>query len=119
MEVRRPYIGESRNMESKVIIHFVNENKDIEINIKQPNLSELVHSIISEHLEVSEENLEIKTQNESFDKEGFKEILIETHDEFREEIDNFYENIKKEISTYYEDEELSNFIIESIKKSNK
>ena len=103
-------------MENKINISFIKEEKSIEIDIQQPDLSNLVHKIIAEHLLVSETNIEISTDNDNFDKEEFLQMLIEVHQDFCEEIDKFYKNIDKEIRTYYEDEELSKHIIEKIKE---
>lgn len=101
-------------MENKINILFVKENINIQIDIQQPDLANLIHKIVAEHLLVSKENIEIFSDNSSFDKEEFLELLIEVHEDFCEEIDMFYENIDKEICTYYKDEELSKHIIEKI-----
>lgn len=102
-------------MENKINILFIKENINIQINIQQPDLANLIHKIVAEHLLVSKENIEIFTEHSSFDKEEFLELLIEVHEDFCEEIDKFYENIDKEICTYYKDEELSKHIIEKFK----
>lgn len=83
-------------MENKINISFIKEEKNIEIDIQQPDLSNLVHKIIAEHLLVSETNIEISTDNDNFDKEEFLQMLIEVHQDFCEEIDKFYKNIDKE-----------------------
>ena len=84
-------------MENKINISFIKEEKNIEIDIQQPDLSNLVHKIIAEHLLVSETNIKISTDNDNFDKEEFLQMLIEVHQDFCEEIDKFYENIDKEM----------------------
>ena len=66
-------------MENKINISFIKEEKNIEIDIQQPDLSNLVHKIIAEHLLVSETNIEISTDNDNFDKEEFLQMLIEVH----------------------------------------
>ena len=102
-------------MENEIRILFKKENICIHIDIQQPDLANLVHRIVGDHLVVSKENIDISTENSNFDKEEFLEMLIEVYEDFCEEIDKFYENINKEISTYYEDEELSRHIIDKIK----
>ena len=66
-------------MENKINISFIKEEKNIEIDIQQPDLSNLVHKIIAEHLLVSETNIKISTDNDNFDKEEFLQMLIEVH----------------------------------------
>lgn len=105
-------------MENKIAILFKKENKTIELDIKQPDLANLVQTIISEHLLVSKNNLEISSNENNFDKEEFLDLLIEVHGEFSDEINKFYENIQKEICTYYKDEKLSETIINKIKNNN-
>ena len=73
-------------MENKINISFIKEEKNIEIDIQQPDLSNLVHKIIAEHLLVSETNIKISTDNDNFDKEEFLQMLIEVHQDFCEEI---------------------------------
>ena len=73
--------------------------------------------IVAEHLLVTKENMEITTENQEFDKEEFMNMLIEVHEEFNEEVDNFFDNIQSEINTYYSDEELSMEIIKRIKEN--
>lgn len=104
-------------MENKILIKFLQEKKQLEIDISQPDLSALIHMIVSEHLLVNKENIEIETNNKCFDKEEFRDVIIEVHEEFSEEIEEFFENIKKEIRTYYEDDELSEEVIKRIKES--
>lgn len=103
-------------MENKVILNFKKEDVNIEINIQQPDLANLVHRIIAEHLTVTKDNVEISSDEENFDKEEFLELLIEVHSDFCKVIDKFYENIDNEICTYYKDEELSKHIIGKIKE---
>lgn len=100
---------------NKIEIIFQTEKTVIPINIQQPDLAGLVHKIVAEHLNVSKENVKIKTENKSFDTEEFLGLLIDVHEEFCEEIEKFYKNIDTEISTYYEDEKLSEYIINEIK----
>lgn len=102
-------------MGNELIIRFKEENREIVVNILQPDLAQLIHAIVAEHLDVSKENIEINTANNEFDKEEFLDILISVHEEFSQEIDIFYDNIKKDINTYYSYEDLGSFIIDKIK----
>ena len=115
MVEKQQYIGELKNMENRVELRFHKEGKLIELDIQQPDLANLIHRIIADHLTVSKENVEITTNNDKFDAEEFLELLIDVHEEFSEEIDKFYENINTEICTYYNDAELSEYIINEIK----
>lgn len=103
-------------MENKLEIKFLDEKNDFQLDILQPDLAQLIHFLIENNISVTKENMKIKTENEGFDSEEFLEILVSVHDEFKNEIDKFYENIENEISTYYpEAEDLSNEIIEKLK----
>lgn len=103
-------------MENDIKIIFQKENKDIILNILQPDLAKVIHKIVSEHLIVSKENVVLETENTKFDKEEFLDILVNVYDEFSEEIDKFFKNIQEEFKTYYEEEELSEEIIRRIKR---
>lgn len=109
------FIGELKNMENKLVIKFIGEGKEVDLDIDQPDLANLIHMVVAEHLSVTEDNVEIITENIEFDKEEFLNMLIEVHEEFNKEIDTFFENIQSEINTYYSDEELSLEIIKRIK----
>lgn len=102
-------------MENNLEIFFIKENETITINIEQPDLSGLIHKIVAKNLCVTRENVEIKTENDNFDKEEFLSILVEVHEEFSKEIELFYSNIQKEIKTYYKHDELSEAVISYIK----
>jgi hypothetical protein len=52
--------------------------------MQQPDLANLVHRIIAEHLVVSTDNIEISSDESQFDKEEFLELLVEVHKEFCE-----------------------------------
>ena len=102
-------------MENEIEIIFQKENMSIILDIQQPDLAKLVHEIVAKHLFVSKDNIEIRTDNTTFDKEEFVELLVDVHEEFCEEVDSFYKNITQEINTYYKDEKLSSYIIERVK----
>ena len=98
-------------MENNIKIIFQNEDREILLNILQPDLAQVIHIIVSENLVVSKENELIESDNQEFDKDEFLDILVTVYDEFSEEISKFFVNIKEEIKTYYESEELSDEII--------
>lgn len=102
-------------MENNIKIIFHNEEREILLNILQPDLAQVIHIIVSENLVVSKENVLIESDNQEFDKDEFLDILVTVYDEFSEEISKFFVNIKEEIKTYYESEELSEEIIKRIK----
>lgn len=108
-------------MENKVLVSFLKENDCFELDINQPDLSGLIHLILKKHIVVTADNISVTCDDEDdFDCELFKDMLIEVHDEFSAEIDTFYKNIKIDISTYYNDEKLSEQIIsELLKEENK
>ena len=105
-------------MENKIKMAFIKENKEIEIDIANPDLAKLIHTIVAEELKMSRENIEISTDVENFDTEELLDILLGVHEEFCEEIDTFYANIKMDIKTYYDDEILGEEIIRRIKEKN-
>ena len=117
MVERLLFIGELKNMENKLVVKFIGEDKEVDLDIDQPDLANLIHLIVAEHLLVTKDNVEISTENTEFDKEEFLNMLIEVHEEFNKEIDTFFENIQNEINTYYSDEELSMEIIKRIKEN--
>ena len=102
-------------MENNIKIIFQNEDREILLNILQPDLAQVIHIIVSENLVVSKENVLIESDNQEFDKDEFLDILVTVYDEFSEEISKFFVNIKEELKTYYESEELSEEIIKRIK----
>lgn len=105
-------------MENKLIIIFKKEQKEIELDITNPDFANLIHMIVAEKLEMTKENVEISTDAENFDVDELLDILVCVHGEFCEEIETFYSNIKKDMSTYYDDEALGEKIIQRIKEEN-
>ena len=85
----------------------------------QPDLAKLIHEIVAYNLHVTKENIDISTENKEFDKDEFLDILINVHEEFMLEIEQFYQNIQQDISTYYSDEELSKIIIQKLREDEK
>lgn len=105
-------------MENKIKIVFKKENKEIMLDIANPDFAELIHRIVAEELKMTKENVEITTGVKDFDAEELLDILICVHEEFCEEIETFYTNIKTDIKTYYDDEILGEEIIKRIKENN-
>lgn len=105
-------------MENKLNIVFKRENKEITLDIANPDFAELVHKIVAEDLKMTKDNVEISTEVENFDKDELLDILVGVHEEFCEEIETFYTNIKSDIKTYYDDETLGEEIIKRIKEEN-
>lgn len=105
-------------MDNKIKIIFKKEEKEIDLDITNPDLAMLVHAVITEKLEMTKENVDITTKIENFDTDELLDIFICAHEEFCDEIEKFYTNIKKEIKTYYDDDELSEVIINKIRQDN-
>jgi hypothetical protein len=106
-------------MENELIIKFIEEEKDISLNIMQPDLAKLIHSIVVDELYVTKDNIKITTDSPDFDTEEFRDIFLSVHEEFVEEIETFYKNIQNDISTYYSNSDLSETIINKIKDQDK
>lgn len=106
-------------MENNNILEFkfIKENSSLKIDLNSPNFSDFVRQIISENLEVSDENIELEFDKENIDVdiEQIKKIIIEIHSKYESEIKQFYSNIKEDIKTYYDDnEKISKAIISEI-----
>ena len=69
-------------MENNIKIIFQNEDREILLNILQPDLAQVIHIIVSENLVVSKENVLIESDNQEFDKDEFLDILVTVYDEF-------------------------------------
>ena len=88
-------------MEEKKIHVIINKN-DIELESNNPNLKKLVNAIIEQDSDFDFNNIEIKIDDDSFDKESFKEILLNSIMEFKKNlklIDLKKEEIEKNINT--------------------
>ena len=114
---------ESKSMESNIaIFSFIKENQQLELELDAPNFSEFVKKIIINNYEVSDDNISVelkKSDNENIDLETLKSIVIEVHQGYSEEINQFYENVDKELQTYYFDaDELIKVVKEYIQTTN-
>lgn len=105
-------------MDNKIKIIFKKEEREIDLDITNPDLAMLVHAVITEQLEMTKENVDITTKIDNFDTEELLDIFVCAHEEFCDEIEKFYTNIKKEVKTYYDDDELSEVIINKIRQDN-
>ena len=104
-------------MENRIVVKFRNEDIELTIDYDEPDFTFFIQTVIRNHLNVSAENISIECNIDDFDCNEFKEILIEVHNEFKGEIDQFFQNIRSEIRTYYDSESLSEYIIDYIKKN--
>lgn len=104
-------------MENRIVVKFHNEDIELTIDYDEPDFTFFIQTVIRNHLNVSAENINIECNIDDFDCNEFKEILIEVHNEFKGEIDQFFQNIRSEIRTYYDSESLSEYIIDYIKKN--
>lgn len=112
---------EFKNMENNIAkFKFKKENKELELELDTPNFSNFVRELITNNYEVTSENIEILlegNENNEIDINELKNIIIEIHGQYSDEILKFYENTKNEINTYYSDdtkiiEELHTYIEE-------
>lgn len=99
---------ECKNMENNIVIFkFLKEHEELALNLDSPNFSDFVKNIINKNYVVSEENISIYTHNDdkNIDIDSLKCIVIEVHEKYMKDLDEFYKNIETEISTYYDDED--------------
>lgn len=73
-------------MEEKKIKVIINK-KTIELESNNPDLKALIDLILSQNDDYDFNNIEIKAEDEKFDKQGFKEILIESISEFKNKLE--------------------------------
>lgn len=72
-------------MEEKKIKVVIN-NETIELESNNPDLKSLINLILKQKENFNFDTIEIKTDDDKFDKDGFKEILIESINEFKNKI---------------------------------
>lgn len=90
------------------IVFKIKEREDISINSDNPDLSKIIDNVIVVE-DIDIEDLEIKTEIENFDIEGFKEIITTTIKEIREMIEVNNENLKKYTESLKFDESVSDY----------
>lgn len=72
-------------MEEKKIKVVIN-SETIELESSNPDLKSLINLILSQEENFNFDTIEIKTDDDKFDKDSFKEILIESINEFKNKI---------------------------------
>ncbi len=72
-------------MEEKRIKVVIN-NEMIELESNNPDLKSLINLILKQEENFNFDTIEVKTDDDKFDKESFKEILIESINEFKNKI---------------------------------
>ena len=72
-------------MEEKKIKVVIN-SETIELESNNPDLKSLINLILRQEKNFNFDTIEIKTDDDKFDKYGFKEILIESINEFKNKI---------------------------------
>ncbi len=88
-------------MEEKIINVEIN-NHIIELKTNNPDLKSLINAIIEQDNNFDFNNIKIEVTDKNFDKENFKEILLKSIQEFKENIqiiDSKKIQIEEEIET--------------------
>lgn len=67
-------------------IHVIINKTDVELESNNPDLKNLVNVIISQDENFDFNNIEIKIDDDNFDKNSFKEILLNSILEFKENL---------------------------------
>lgn len=111
---------ECKNMENDNIVtfKFLAENEELSLDLDSPNFSNFVKKIINKNYEVSDDNILVSLPNsdeKNIDITTLKDIVIEIHKNYYNDLEEFYRNIESEVSTYYDDEdqllkEIENFV---------
>ena len=86
-------------------IHVIINKTDVELESNNPDLKNLVNVIISQDENFDFNNIEIKIDDDNFDKNSFKEILLHSILEFKENlkrIDIKKKNLEQKINSLEE-----------------
>lgn len=97
-------------MEEKIIKVTINSDV-IELKSNNPNLKELVSKIIEQDNDYDFNSIEVNANDENFDKDSFKEILISSINDFKNKtklVELKREETKNEIDKYKENLDESN-----------
>lgn len=97
---------ENEELKSIAIFKFKKENADVSLDLKSPNFSEFVKILIQKNYVVTKENVDVSCDNKEVDIESLKDIVVDVHKIYGEQLALFYRNIKKEITTFYGDNEV-------------
>ena len=97
------------NNENNICVFtFVKEKQEISLNLDSPNFSEFVKEILENNYDISEENITVSCDdNSEIDTEALKTMLINIHDDYKEELETFFTNITNDISTYADESGIS------------
>lgn len=83
-------------------LHVIINKTDIALESNNPDLKKLVNVIINQDEKFDFNSIEIKIDDDSFDKDSFKEILLNSIQEFKEglkRIDIKKKNVEQKISS--------------------
>lgn len=86
-------------------LHVIINKTDVELESNNPDLKKLVNTIISQDENFDFNNIEIKIDDDNFDKDSFKEILLNSIQEFKENlkrIDIKEKNLEQKINSLEE-----------------
>lgn len=86
-------------------LHVIINKTDIELESNNPDLKKLVNAIISQDENFDFNSIEIKIDDDNFDKDSFKEILLNSIQEFKgnlKRIDIKEKNVEQKISNLEE-----------------
>lgn len=72
-------------MEEKKIIVKINKAK-VELQSNNPNIKNLVEKILDQDEKFDFNNIEIECSDDSFDKDSFKKIIIDSIVEFKKQL---------------------------------
>ncbi len=101
---------ECKNMENSnlVTFKFLKEGAELSLDLDSPNFSDFVKEIINKNYKVSGDNILVSLPNsdeKNIDINTLKDIVIEVHKSYYNDLETFYRNIESEVSTYYNDDD--------------
>lgn len=87
-------------MENKKIKIDFGNSINVELDSELPDINEIVKTIVKERDKIDINKIEVTSENDNFDSEGFKQIIKDSFSKFIEEIKidkNSIKNIQKKI----------------------